>query len=117
MRVGQPPQEVQQPMATQPHQPARKIGGGRPDPDALENQKSGYPDVPGDEPGLTGGPATESVPGSHRETTVGVRPNDASPLDAGEPGLGDGGEATMPGRPRETGGNRPPKAIPKTEGS
>lgn len=74
-----------------PHTPARNVGKDIPQPDDLNTS---YPDLP-EGPGLIGGPSTEAVPGSHRihapPTTV----------------TDDGGEATLPGRPRETGGARP----------
>lgn len=99
-------------MTARPHKPARKTGSHVTDADKLSGsdlqpEVESYPDVPSNEPGLTGGPATEAVPGSH----------------SGDSPLGpavisdDGGETTLPGRPRETGGQRPPKKIPKTKGS
>jgi hypothetical protein len=74
-----------------PHTPARNVGKDVPDPDDLQTS---YPDMP-EGPGLVGGPATEAVPGSHA-THVG--PSVVTD---------DGGETTLPGRPRETGGARP----------
>ncbi len=86
-----------------PHQPARSVSK---DPQPTDKDLRGagvsYPDLPSNEPGLVGGPATEAVPGSH-----------GGPATVTD----DGGETTLPGRPRETGGDRPPKKIPKTEGS
>jgi hypothetical protein len=74
-----------------PHIPARNVGKDPPHPEDLETS---YPDMP-DGPGLVGGPATEAVPGSHR--------THAGPATVTD----DGGETTLPGRPRETGGARP----------
>jgi hypothetical protein len=93
-------------MSTQPHQPARKVGEVVRPQDFRPDSK-GYPDIPSDEPGLVGGPSTEAVPGSDEQSLSDPFPGKA----------GDGGESTLPGRPRETGGERPPKRIPKTEGS
>jgi len=76
-------------MKSQPHQPARKVGKRVTEKD-LQPGATSYPDIPTDEPGLVGGPATEAVPGSHAVTD-------------------DGGETTLSGRPRETGGERPRK--------
>jgi hypothetical protein len=59
-----------------------------------------YPNVPTDEPGLVGGPSTESVPGSHREHAT---------WKAAEGVTDDGGETTLSGRPREAGGDRTSK--------
>jgi hypothetical protein len=77
-------------MAT-PHTPARNVAKDVPDPEELQTS---YPDIP-DGPGLVGGPATEAVPGSHRTYSGPAIVTD------------DGGETTLPGRPRETGGARP----------
>lgn len=77
---------------SQAHRPARKVGKDVPSPEDLRETR--YPDVPDDSPGLVGGPATESVPGSHG--------THGGPLTITD----DGGEATLPGRPRETGGAR-----------
>lgn len=74
-----------------PHTRARTIGKDASNP---ENFQTSYRDIP-DGPGLVGGPATEAVPGSHRAH---VGP---------EVVTDDGGETTLPGRPRETGGARP----------
>ena len=76
---------------SKPHTPARKFGKDVPPPEDLQTS---YPDMP-DGPGLVGGPATEAVPGSHR-----IHAGAATVTD-------DGGETTLPGRPRETGGARP----------
>jgi hypothetical protein len=62
------------------------------DPSRLDTS---YPEIPTDEPGLVGGPATEAVPGSHQPTP----PAAANVTD-------DGGETTLPGRSRESGGDR-----------
>jgi hypothetical protein len=75
-----------------PHEPARKIGKDVPNPEDLSN--SSYPNVPDDSPGLVGGPATEAVPGSH------------DIHDGAATVTNDGGETSLPGRPRETGGMR-----------
>lgn len=105
-------------MTSRPHEPARKVGGTVPDKD-LQPESESYPDIPTDEPGLVGGPATTSVPGAtalpvnpdpqrrHQEALTNPLPGEAA----------DGGESILEGRPRETGGVRPPKQIPKTEGS
>jgi len=65
-----------------------------------------YPDIPNDEPALIGGPATESIPGTAHDDPLdplGRREKQiVVPLDQD-----DGGEASLSGRPRETGGERP----------
>lgn len=63
------------------HKPSRTAG--RSEAVDFEKRSETYPDIPSDEPGLVGGPATQAVPGS------------------------DGGEGILSGRPRETGGHRP----------
>jgi hypothetical protein len=77
---------------TIPQSPDRRPRADVPNPD--ETLETGYPDAPDNAPGLVGGPATEAVPGSHR-----CQQKPATVTD-------DGGETTMPGRPRETGGAR-----------
>ena len=74
--------------------------------------KQGYPDIPADDssrddPGLTGGPTTESIPGTAHDLpfeSLGRREKQVV-----TPGskAGDGGEEILSGRPRETGGERP----------
>jgi hypothetical protein len=69
-----------------------------------------YPQIPKEHPGLTGGPPTEPVPHAgqrlpedllkERERTL------VSPLPGEE---NDGGESILSSRPREEGGERPPK--------
>lgn len=73
------------------HTPARHVGKDLPGAADLDTS---YPDMP-EGPGLVGGPATEAVPGSHRTHSGAATVTD------------DGGETTLPGRPRETGGARP----------
>lgn len=75
------------------HTPARNIGKDQRLPD-VPGIDTGYPELPAG-PGLVGGPATEAVPGSHRTHSGPATVTD------------DGGETTLPGRPRETGGDRP----------
>lgn len=87
---------------------AKKSPAVRPDSTGFlpPEHKNSYPDIPGDEPGLVGGPSTESIPGSAHADPL-------DPLGRGEkpltplPGPGDGGEKVLSGRPRETGGERP----------
>lgn len=94
---------------SQPHEPARKVKQD-PNPDNRQPRGvPGYPDVAPNEPGLMGGPATEAVPGSHADDPLPL-PEFASP-DAAATVTDDGGETTMPGRPRETGGERPSADI------
>ena len=80
-------------------------------PDTTNDSYPQIPDeLPLEQPGLTGGPATDAVPHAgqslppdvvqERERTL------VSPLPGEED---DGGEATLSSRPRETGGERPPK--------
>ena len=111
-------------MATQPHhEPARKVGG-KPDDIPAQQGTKGYPDIPAPQPGLTGGPATEAVPGSHGGDST-LNPAALDPQTRHQQALtnpmpgeaADGSESVLEGRPRETGGTRPPKSIPKTEGS
>ena len=71
------------------------------------DRKNPYPDIPSEEPGLVGGPATESVPGSAHDDPL-------DPLGRREKQIivalheeDDGGEGALSGRPRETGGERP----------
>ena len=71
------------------------------DPQRLDTS---YPEIPTDEPGLVGGPATEAVPGSHRPAPhAAVNVTD------------DGGETTLSGRSRESGGDRP-QGVKKVKG-
>lgn len=67
-----------------------------------------YADIPEDGPGLTGGPSTEAVPGTHQDDPLDMtkrRQQVASNLHPGQEN--DGGESLLSGRPRETGGERP----------
>lgn len=70
------------------------------------DRKNPYPDIPQDEPGLVGGPTTESIPGTAHDDPL-------DPLGRREKQIvvslpqDDGGEAALSGRPRETGGERP----------
>ena len=70
------------------------------------NRMNPFPDIPPDEPGLVGGPTTESVPGTAHDDPL-------DPLGRREKQVvvslpqDDGGEAVLSGRPRETGGERP----------
>lgn len=78
---------------SKPHTPARKERKDQrvPDDPGID---TGYPELP-EGPGLVGGPATEAVPGSHRTHSGAATVTN------------DGGETTLSGRPRETGGTRP----------
>ena len=67
-----------------------------------------YSDIPDDEPGLAGGPATEAVPGAHVDDPLDVTRRRQQAISNPLPGReNDGGEAILSGRPRETGGERP----------
>ena len=72
-----------------PQMPARDAAKDLPPPEDFPNTT--YPQAPDDSPGLVGGPATEAVPGSHRTGRGAATVTD------------DGGETSLPGRPRETG--------------
>jgi hypothetical protein len=109
-------------MGKQPHQPARQVGPGAAEQRPDKGRKvDGYPDLPPTEPGLTGGPATEAVPGSHGDDSPLGPPIDPTQrhkhaIANPPPGeAGDGGESVISSTPRETGGVRPPKEIPKTD--
>lgn len=74
--------------------------------------KQGYPDIPAedphhDNPGLTGGPTTESIPGTAHALPFDSPDRRKEQVMAPVPKAGDGGEAILSGRPRETGGERP----------
>jgi hypothetical protein len=93
-------ESVKETLMASPHTPARQVGTNISTPENLKD--TGYPDVPDDSPGLVGGPATEAVPGSHAPHQGAITVSD------------DGGETTLSGRPRETGGARPQSAEVNT---
>lgn len=103
-------------MSTQPHQPTRKVEKNVTDRDFQVGSES-YPDIPTTEPGLVGGPATSAVPGSSTASPEAIQRNEQALTNPLPGEAADGGESVLEGRPRETGGVRPPKNIPKTEGS
>jgi len=57
-------------------------------------------------PALVGGPATEAVPGTHRDDPVDVT-GGKNQLAQSNPNPPDGGESVLKGQSRETGGERP----------
>jgi hypothetical protein len=74
--------------------------------------KQPYPDIPADDtsckdPGLTGGPTTESIPGTAHDLPFDLLGSRDKQIVAPVSKAGDGGEAILSGRPRETGGERP----------
>lgn len=72
------------------------------------DHKNPYPDIPtDDEPGLIGGPAIESIPGTAHDDPLDPLAHRAKQVIAPLPKENDGGEGTLSGRPRETGGERP----------
>src|SRR5436190_6225291 len=76
------------------------------------HSKQGYPDIPAedpsrDDPGLTGGPTTESIPGTAHDLPFDLLGSRDKRVVAPVSKAGDGGEAILSGRPRETGGERP----------
>jgi hypothetical protein len=110
-------QQIKEPiMSTQPHQPTRKVEKNVTDRD-FQVGSEGYPDIPTDEPGLVGGPATSSEPGASAAPLEAFKQHEQALTDPLPGEAVDGGESVLSGRPRETGGDRPPKKIPKTEGS
>lgn len=70
-------------------------------------RKNPYPDIPSDEPGLVGGPATESIPGTAHDDPLDPLGRRDKQIIVSLPEDDDGGEAALSGRPRETGGERP----------
>jgi hypothetical protein len=66
-----------------------------------------FPDIPDDEPGLVGGPTTESIPGTAHDDPLGPLSRREKQIIVSLPKENDGGEAALSGRPRETGGERP----------
>jgi hypothetical protein len=76
------------------------------------HSKKAYPDIAAedprrDDPGLTGGPTTESIPGTAHDLPFDSLNRREEQVMAPVPKAGDGGEAILSGRPRETGGERP----------
>src|SRR5688572_14699090 len=69
--------------------------------------KNPYPDIPSDEPGLVGGPTTESIPGTAHDDPLDPLGRREKQIVVSLPKDDDGGEAALSGRPRETGGERP----------
>jgi hypothetical protein len=70
----------------------------------------GYPQLPEQQPGLTGGPPTDAVPHSSQPLSDAEIRDRQRSLAAPLPGEeNDGGEAILSSRPREVGGERPPK--------
>jgi hypothetical protein len=69
-------------------------------------RKNPFPDLPKDEPGLVGGPTTESVPGTAHDDPLDPLGRREKQVVASLP-KDDGGEGALSGRPRETGGERP----------
>jgi len=74
---------------------------------STSKHKDAYPDIPSDEPGLVGGPPTESIPGTaHGDPLDPLGLREKQNL-AAQRAKDDGGEGVLSGRPRETGGERP----------
>ena len=69
-------------------------------------RKNPFPDLPKDEPGLVGGPTTESIPGTGHDDPLDPLARREKQIVASLP-KDDGGEGALSGRPRETGGERP----------
>jgi hypothetical protein len=69
-----------------------------------------YTNLPPEGLGLTGGPATEAVPHGGQQLPRDLLKQRERSLVSPQPGEeNDGGEAVVSGRPRERGGERPPK--------
>lgn len=93
-------------MSRQPHVRPDSTGSLPP------TRKNSYPDVPDDkpvqnEPGLVGGPTTESIPGTAHDDPLDPLARREKRIVVSLPQENDGGEAALSGRPRETGGERP----------
>jgi hypothetical protein len=70
--------------------------------------KQGHPDIPAEDPrradpGLTGGPTTESIPGTAHDLPFDSLGRREKQVMAPVPKAEDVGEAILSGRPRETG--------------
>ena len=89
-------------------QPAPKKTAARPDSTGFQPPKrpNPFPDIPKNEPGLIGGPATESIPGTAHDDPLDPLGHTEKQIVASLP-KDDGGEGTLSGQPRETGGERP----------